>query len=165
MNPSIHSGLRHALFQALGLALMAALLYALPVSLAAQTGPQMDLPRIKLSYGMHQIDVQVAANDEQRQTGLMFRKAMPLHEGMLFVFEQATKQCFWMKNTLIPLSAAFIDDAGRIVNIVDMQPQTTNAHCSVKPVRFVLEMNLGWFDKRQIKAGDQINGQVFQAAR
>ena len=127
--------------------------------------PQMKLERIKLSSGMHRLDVQVAATPDQRQTGLMFRKDMPQHEGMIFVFEQAAKQCFWMKNTLIPLSAAFVEDDGTIVNIEDMKPQTLDGHCSAKPVRYVLEMNKGWFAKKGIKAGSKLQGPLFQAQR
>jgi uncharacterized membrane protein (UPF0127 family) len=105
--------------------------------------------------------VQLAQTPEQRQIGLMWRKDMPVHEGMLFVFEQATTQCFWMRNTLIPLTAAFVEDDGTIVNLADMQPQSDDSHCSSKPVRFVLEMNQGWFVKRQIKPGAKLGGTVF----
>jgi uncharacterized protein len=124
----------------------------------AQDSPQMNLPRTGMSIGMHRIDAQVAITPEQRQIGLMWRKSMPAHEGMLFVFEQASQQCFWMKNTLIPLTAAFLDDDGTIVNLADMKPQTTEPHCSAKPVRYVLEMNVGWFAKKNIKAGTKIAG-------
>ena len=124
----------------------------------AQEEPQMDLKRTTLSIGMHRIDTQLATQPEQRQIGLMWRKKMPAHEGMLFVFEQPSQQCFWMKNTLIPLTAAFVADDGTIVNLVDMQPQTLNPHCSAKPVRYVLEMNQGWFAKKNIKAGSKITG-------
>ena len=122
----------------------------------------MALPRVKLSAGMHQIDAQVAQSPQERATGLMFRREMPQHEGMLFVFEQPATQCFWMKNTLIPLSAAFIDDEGRIVNVEDMKPQTTDGHCSRAPVRFVLEMNQGWFAKRGLKSGTKLAGAPFR---
>ena len=122
----------------------------------AQPGPQMNLPRVELTAGMYRIDAQVAASDAARQTGLMFRQDMPAQEGMLFVFEQPNVQCFWMRNTLIPLTAAFIDDSGTVVNLADMKPQTEDNHCSAKPVRYVLEMNKGWFDKRHIKAGSVI---------
>lgn len=122
----------------------------------------MNLQRVKLSAGMHIIDAQVAIRPEQRQTGLMFRKEMPQQEGMLFVFEHPTQQCFWMKNTVLPLTAAFVADNGTIVNLVDMKPQTTDAHCSEKPVRYVLEMNQGWFAKRGIKAGMKLRGQPFE---
>ena len=129
----------------------------------AQTGPQLNLQRIKISAGMHLIDAQVAGTPEQRATGLMLRKEMPISEGMLFVFERPESQCFWMKNTLLPLTAAFVADDGTIVNLADMKPQTTDAHCSDKPVRFVLEMNQGWFEKRGIKAGAKLSGRPFEA--
>ncbi len=127
----------------------------------AQDAPQMDLPRVKLSAGMHQITAQVAQTPDQRSTGLMFRKEMPQPEGMLFVFEQASMQCFWMKNTLLPLTAAFVADNGEIVNLADMKPQTEAPHCSAKPVRYVLEMNQGWFAKKGIKAGARLGGELF----
>jgi uncharacterized membrane protein (UPF0127 family) len=82
----------------------------------AQEEPQMNLPRVKLAAGMHVIDAQVASTPDQRATGLMHRKEMPQHEGMLFVFEGPSQQCFWMKNTLLPLSVAFVADDGTIVN-------------------------------------------------
>ena len=136
---------------------------AVSVIALAQESPQLNLQRIKLSAGMHRIDTQVAATPEQRQTGLMWRKEMPQHEGMLFVFEQPSQQCFWMKNTLLPLTAAFVDNDGTVVNLADMKPQTTDPHCSAKPVRYVLEMNKGWFAKKGIKAGYKLGGEPFTA--
>jgi uncharacterized protein len=133
---------------------------ALPAS--AQDQPQMQLPRVTLSAGMHQIDAQLAQTFDQRMTGLMFRREMPQHEGMLFVFEQPTVQCFWMKNTLLPLSAAFLADDGTVVNLADMKPQSLESHCSAKPVRFVLEMNQGWFAKKGIKPGMKLAGPPFK---
>jgi uncharacterized protein len=130
-------------------------------SLWAQDLPQLNLPRLKLSAGLHLIDVQLALTSEHRTTGLMHRREMPQNEGMLFVFEQPTIQCFWMKNTLIPLTAAFVEDDGTIVNLEDMKPQTTNTHCSKRPVRYVLEMNQGWFAKKGIHAGAKLSGQPF----
>jgi uncharacterized membrane protein (UPF0127 family) len=127
----------------------------------AQIGPQLDLQRIKLTAGMHLIDAQVAASPAQRATGLMLRGDMPQTEGMLFVFEQPEVQCFWMKNTLLPLTAAFVANDGTIVNLADMQPQTTNPHCSTQAVRYVLEMNQGWFNKKGIKAGFKLSGMPF----
>ena len=114
---------------------------------------------------MHLIDAQLALTPEHRTIGLMFRKEMPQNEGMLFVFEQAANQCFWMKNTLLPLTAAFVADDGTIVNLADMKPQTTDSHCSTKPVRYVLEMNQGWFAKRGIKSGVKLDGKPFNSAR
>lgn len=134
-------------------------LCALPFAVWAQQPQQ--LPTVQLQAGMYNIVAQVARTDEQRQTGLMFRKQMPAHEGMLFVFEQPATQCFWMRNTLIPLSTAFVADDGTIVNIEDMAPMTENSHCSKQPVRYVLEMNQGWFAKRGFKAGDRIGGAPF----
>lgn len=133
--------------------------FSVPVH--AQDEPQTNLQRVKISAGMHQIDAQVALTPEQRQIGLMFRKEMPQSEGMIFVFEQAAQQCFWMKNTILPLTAAFVAEDGTIVNLADMKPQTTDAHCSAKPVRYVLEMNKGWFAKKGIKAGARLGGQLF----
>jgi len=127
--------------------------------------PQLDLPRTTLTVGMHRIDAQIAATHPQRQTGLMHRKEMPQHEGMLFIFEQPSVQCFWMKNTLIPLTAAFVADDGRIVNLADMQPLDERSHCSSEPVRYVLEMNQGWFAQRRLKAGTSLGGKVFEARR
>ena len=130
--------------------------------LAAQE-PQTSLQRAVIHAGMFQIDAQIANTPQQRQIGLMFRKDMPTHEGMLFIFEEPQKQCFWMKNTLLPLSAAFLDDDGGIVNLVDMQPQSTDSHCSEKPVRYVLEMNQGWFAKKKIGKGYKLKSQIFSA--
>lgn len=129
----------------------------------AQGAPQLDLPRTKLSAGMYLIDTQVAATPEQREIGLMHRASMPQGEGMLFVFERPGEQCFWMKNTLLALTAAFVADDGTIVNLEDMKPQTLTSHCSKKPVRYVLEMNQGWFEKKGIKAGAKLGGEPFRA--
>jgi len=128
---------------------------------SAQDTPQTQLQRIPLSVGIHQIDTQLAVTSEQREIGLMFRKEMPQNEGMLFIFENPTRLCFWMKNTLLPLTAAFIADDGTIVNLENMKPQTLDSHCSTKPVRFVLEMNQGWFAKKGVKPGSKISGRPF----
>jgi uncharacterized membrane protein (UPF0127 family) len=141
---------------------LAALALSACFAAAAADEPQMNLPRVALSAGMHRIDAQVAATPGQRTIGLMFRKDMPQHEGMLFVFEQPSVQCFWMKNTLLPLTAAFVADDGTVVNLVDMKPQTTDSHCSAKPVRYVLEMNQGWFAKKGVKAGARLAGKPFE---
>lgn len=127
----------------------------------AQEQAQLNLPRTRLTAGMHLLDVQLAQTPQERQIGLMYRRDMPQHEGMLFVFEQAAVQCFWMRNTLIALTAAFVSDDGTIVNLADMKPRTDDSHCSEKPVRFVLEMNQGWFAKRQIQPGYRLGGAIF----
>ncbi len=131
----------------------------------AQGAPQLNLERVQLSAGIYKIDAQVARTPDEHQTGLMFREQMPQQEGMLFVFARPGTQCFWMKNTLIPLSAAFVADDGRIVNLADMQPQTVESHCSEEPVRYVLEMNQGWFARKGIKKGFKLGGVPFQTAR
>ena len=131
----------------------------------AQGSPQMNLQRVELSAGMHRIEAQVAASAQERQIGLMFRHEMPQHEGMLFVFEQPATQCFWMKNTPLPLTAAFVTDDGTIVNLADMKPMAEDSHCSAKPVRYVLEMNHGWFTKKGLKAGSKLVGRPFQPTR
>lgn len=104
------------------------------------------------------IKAEVADNEPEREQGLMFREKMAGNEGMIFDFEAPAGVCMWMKNTLIPLSVAFIDSSGKIVNIEDMQPQTTNSHCAKKPVRYALEMNQGWFRQKNIKPGSMIDG-------
>ena len=115
-------------------------------------------PTIQLSAGMHLIQAEVAQTDAQRQQGLMFREKMANNHGMVFVFDQLTSQCMWMKNTPLPLSVAFIDAEGKIVNIEDMQPKTLDSHCSAKPVKYALEMNLGWFKQKNVKPGSTVNG-------
>ena len=128
--------------------------------LFAQDTPQK-LASIRLNAGMHLIQAEVAQTPEERTIGLMFRKTMGANDGMLFAFDEAAPQCFWMKNTLLPLSAAFVSDDGVVVNIEEMKPQTLDSHCSSKPVRFVLEMNQGWFAKRGIKSGTKLEGPPF----
>ena len=127
---------------------------------AAQDAPQ-SLPAIRLNAGIHNITAQLARTPQQREIGLMLRQSMAANEGMLFAFESPGQQCFWMKNTLIPLAIAFVADDGSIVNIDSMKPQTLDGHCSTKPVRFVLEMNDGWFAKRGIKPGSRLRGEPF----
>lgn len=144
-------------------------LLALSVSFTASAAhaqeAQSQLQRVRITAGMYQIDAQVAQTPRQREIGLMFRKEMPQAEGMVFVFEQPATQCFWMKNTLLPLTAAFVADDGRIVNLVDMQPMSEESHCSKEPVRYVLEMNQGWFAKKNIKAGAKLGGELFTRPR
>lgn len=120
------------------------------------------LPTVQLGAGMHIIKAEVAQTPREHAIGLMFRTTMGANEGMIFAFPQIAKQCFWMKNTLIPLSVAFVSAEGRIVNLDEMQPQTENPHCSTEPVPYVLEMNKGWFTKHGIKAGDKLSGPPFK---
>ena len=141
--------------------LLAALLASSP-GIHAQTGPQPRLPTIALTAGIHIIKTELAINGEQQATGMMFRREMGTNEGMLFVNDEPSQRCFWMKNTLLPLSIAFIADDGSIVNIADMEPQSEKSHCSAKPVRYALEMNRGWFAKRGLQAGARLQGQPFK---
>ncbi len=135
---------------------------ALMLGAQAQEGPQPRLPTTRLSAGMHIIETELAVTPAQQQIGMMFRTQMGAHEGMLFVNEDASVRCIWMRNTLIPLSIAFIADDGSIVNIADMQPRSEASHCSAKPVRYALEMQQGWFAKRGIKAGSKLRGKPFK---
>ena len=116
------------------------------------------LPTIELKIGKEIIKAEVASTPASQELGLMYRRVLPDNAGMLFVFNQKAGHCFWMRNTLIPLSVAFIDDDGKIVNIDEMKPQTEDNHCPTKPVRYVLEMNTKWFEKKQIGAGKVIEG-------
>jgi len=116
------------------------------------------LPVVRLTSGLYVVDAEVARTPETRTRGLMFRQSMPANRGMLFVFPYPERQCFWMKNTLIPLSIAFLDDRGAIVNIADMQPQSEDLHCSARPVRYALEMNQGWFAAKRIAPGATVKG-------
>jgi uncharacterized membrane protein (UPF0127 family) len=141
---------------------LAVMAYAQQRPLAPQGQPQMDLPRTQLAVGMYRLDVQVARAPQELETGLMFRRQMPDYEGMLFVFDRPGVQCFWMKNTLLPLTAAFIADDGSIVNLADMAPMTEDNHCSAKPVRYVLEVNQGWFAQRHIGTGAKLKGEMFK---
>lgn len=139
-------------------AAVATLMMGMPRPAAAQA---QQLATIELSAGMHRIEAEVAATPAQRQIGLMNRPTMPPNHGMLFIFEGPGMHCFWMRNTLLPLSIAFVRDDGQIVNIADMQPQNDTSHCPREPVRYALEMNQGWFAKRGFKAGDRIGGAPF----
>jgi len=117
-----------------------------------------ELPAVDLSVDMYRIRAEVADSMGARMEGLMFRKSMPQGAGMVFVFEENATHCMWMKNTLIPLSVAFIDEAGTIINIADMQPQSEQTHCAARPARYALEMNKGWFAQRGVKAGAKFRG-------
>jgi uncharacterized membrane protein (UPF0127 family) len=116
------------------------------------------LPTAELSAGIHRIEAEVAATQSARMTGLMNRKSMAANRGMLFVFEEAAGHCMWMRNTLIPLAVAFLDEQGRVINIEEMQALTEDNHCAARPARFALEMNAGWFKTRGIGPGTPISG-------
>ena len=128
------------------------------MTLLASTLAQAQMPRIELSASFHRIDAEVAADQQNRMQGLMNRRSMATNQGMLFVFTHPDRHCMWMRNTLLPLSVAFLDEQGRILNIEDMKPQTENNHCASSPARFALEMNQGWFVSKGIKVGQRIGG-------
>ncbi len=130
-------------------------------SARAQDGPQPRLPTTPLNAGMHVIQAELAISPAQQAMGMMFRTEMPGNEGMLFVNEDSSVRCFWMRNTLVPLTIAFIAEDGTIVNLADMQPKSDASHCSAKPVRYALEMRQGWFVKRGISAGFKLRGKPF----
>ena len=133
--------------------------FVLLLSAAAQTpSGQPALPSVQLQTGLYLIKAEVANEYGTRMQGLMLREKMAPNEGMVFVFPGRDTQCMWMKNTLLPLSVAFIDEAGVVLNIEDMKPQTEDSHCSTKPARYALEMNQGWFKTRNIKPGAKILG-------
>ena len=148
--------------QRLAAALLTSLCGVTFTPVLAQQAPQPRLPTVQLQAGMHNIVAEVARTPEQHQTGMMMRTEMATHEGMLFAFDDVSPRCFWMKNTLLPLSIAFIEDDGTVVNIAEMKPRSEASHCSEKPVRYVLEMNQGWFSKRAIKAGFRLKGPPFK---
>jgi len=125
---------------------------------AATAALAQALPVVQLSAGMHAIHAEVAADMGSRMTGLMHRPSMPANNGMLFIFDDTTTHCMWMKNTLIPLSVAFLDEAGTVINIADMQPHSEQSHCAAKPARYALEMNRGWFAQRGVKPGVRLGG-------
>jgi uncharacterized protein len=145
-----------------GLTALCATIFATMLS-AAPTAVWAAEPEIELNAGLYVIRAEVVDAPETRARGLMYRKSMPANHGMLFVFPDVERQCFWMKNTLIPLSIAFLDEHGAIVNIADMQPQTEDNHCSERPVRYALEMNQGWFAAKRIGPGTRVTG-LAQAA-
>ena len=128
------------------------------MALALAPVPAQSNPVIELTAGMYRIRAEVVADYATRARGLMHRKSLPSNAGMLFVFDDHAVHCMWMKNTLIPLSVAFIDDRGVIVNIADMEPHSEASHCAAQPVKYALEMNRGWFAARGIKPGARLGG-------
>lgn len=118
--------------------------------------PQYGLPVARLTLGMHIVQAQIAETEATREKGLMYRTELPGNDGMLFVFPEAAGHCFWMRNTPLPLSIAFIDDDGVIANVADMKPFDETSHCPARPVRYALEMAQGWFARRGIQAGMKV---------
>ncbi|MFT3850685.1 MAG: DUF192 domain-containing protein [Propionivibrio sp.] len=126
--------------------------------LVSSAHAQTPMPRMELTAGFYRIVSEIAANQKDRMQGLMHRRSMQANEGMLFVFPQEDRHCMWMRNTFLPLSVAFLDAKGRILNIEDMEPQTEDNHCAAAPARYALEMNKGWFAGKGIAPGQNIGG-------
>lgn len=136
---------------------ISALAFAL-VSIVGLVAPASAAGPLDLTLGMYRVQAEVASDDATRQRGLMFRKSMPDNQGMLFVFPFRAEHCMWMKNTLLPLSVAFLDEEGKIINVEEMAPQTETNHCARQPARYALEMNHGWFKQRGFTAGTPVRG-------
>jgi uncharacterized protein len=134
------------------------LIAAFLFSLTAAAALAQPLPVAELRAGMHLIRAEVAADFSTRGRGLMHRKGLAPNAGMLFIFDGPSQQCMWMKNTYIPLSVAFLDEQGTIINIADMQPHSEQTHCSARPALYALEMTRGWFAERGIKPGAKLGG-------
>ena len=113
-------------------------------------------PEIELSAGLNVIHAEVAANDADREQGLMYRKSLQANSGMLFVFDDSAGHCFWMENTAIPLSIAFIAEDGTVTDVAEMAAETTNNHCPTRAIRYALEMDKGWFAQHGVTPGMQI---------
>jgi uncharacterized protein len=142
---------RRLLRSAFGLAWGAAVFVARPTS----ADPLRTWP---IRIRGHELAVELADTPEARRAGLMFRRSLDEHRGMLFTYDTPGLHAMWMKNTLIPLSVAFIDADARIINIEDMEPQTETAHAARAPASWSLEVNRGWFRRRGIRPGDRIEG-------
>ena len=139
----------------------AALPFLFLASLCLALAPQAlraQLPVVELNAGMYLIRAEVAADFASRARGLMHRESLAPNAGMLFIFEQPGPHCMWMKNTLVPLSVAFLDENGTIANIADMTPHSEEAHCAARPARYAQEMNRGCFAARGIKPGMRVGG-------
>jgi hypothetical protein len=132
--------------------------FLVALMLVAAPAAAQELPVVELRAGMHLIRAEVAADYSTRGRGLMFRKSLAPNGGMLFIFDGADIHCMWMKNTYVPLSVAFLDSQGAIINIADMQPHSEQSHCAARPAVYALEMTLGWFAERGVKPGMKLGG-------
>jgi hypothetical protein len=135
-----------------------ALLASTSGAASAQARAQPPLPTVKLTAGIHVITAEAATTTQSRTIGLMHRERLGPNSGMLFVFEDKAQQCFWMRNTIVPLTIAFIEDDGTILQLTDMAPKSEASHCSQRPVRYALEMEQGWFGKRGMAPGARVGG-------
>ncbi len=138
-----------------------AALAALTAAASLAAAADSPLPRTELRSGPRTFDVEVAATPAQRAQGLMGRTRLADDAGMLFVFETADRHCFWMKDTPLPLSVAFLGDDGTIVGTADMHPRTTDLHCAEVRVRYALEVKQGGFGDKGIQPGMRLSGGPF----
>lgn len=137
---------------------LALALFALAGAGTARADGPPPLPRVELTIGVHLVHAELAATEADRELGLMFRRELGPNEGMLFVFDEAAQHCMWMRNTYLPLSVAFLDAAGAVINIEEMQAQTDATHCAMRPARFALEMGARWFADHGVRPGRVIDG-------
>ncbi|EWC40608.1 DUF192 domain-containing protein [Stutzerimonas stutzeri] len=128
------------------------------LSLVAVAIPAQAAEPLLLRMGEHRLTAEYATTADQRQLGLMWRTELAADSGMLFRFGEVRRHCLWMKDTPLPLSAAFLDEGGVIVDVIDLEPLSTEIRCSQRPARYALEVNQGWFDKRDIGRGARLEG-------
>jgi uncharacterized membrane protein (UPF0127 family) len=131
---------------------------ALLLAVAFSAAAEVTFKTSQVKVAGHPLKVELAADDPQRMQGLMFRKSLGAEDGMLFVFDEVAYHSMWMKNTLIPLSVAFLDKDGVILNILDMEPQTLDSHMAAGPAVYAIETNKGWFAAKKVKPGDKVTG-------
>jgi len=113
---------------------------------------------LRLRIQGHELHAEYAQTVAQRERGLMGRRELAVDSGMLFRFDEVRRHCLWMKDTPLPLSAAFFDEAGLLVDVIDLEPFNTEIRCSKRPARYALEMNQGWFDERGVELGARLAG-------
>jgi len=129
-----------------------------PPAAAQEGAPPM--PRVELNVGIHLIHAELANNEANRMIGLMYRHQLGPNDGMLFTFDEAAQHCMWMRNTYLPLSVAFLDASGAVINVEEMKAQTDDSHCATRPARYALEMSAQWFGQHGVRPGTLIQGVV-----
>ena len=137
---------------------LAALIASMSASAQPADGKPQSLPITTIKVGPHPVAAEVAATPDQRTIGLMYRFSLPADHGMLFVFPEPQPLSFWMRNTYIPLSIAYIDVEGRILNVVEMAPRSDATHPSRGEALYALEMRKGWFADKGAGPGTRVTG-------
>ncbi|HMV69436.1 MAG TPA: DUF192 domain-containing protein [Myxococcota bacterium] len=128
--------------------------WVIPVACGGGDG----LPQATIQLDGKALTVEIASTADQRARGLMFRDSMPADHGMIFVYTDDDERSFWMRDTRIPLSIAFLDRAGRVIHIADMQPLSTRGVPSHGAARYAVEVNQGWFASHGVEVGDKVEG-------